>query len=107
MIGDFNYWAIPYNAPNKAAALVYANLVLEPELQYAQVQPANGFCCGWGISTAKVTDSSCHAAIADAQNNLGDAGEYQNILSKALVSDIAAEYQDLIEADCEANVLLK
>jgi putative spermidine/putrescine transport system substrate-binding protein len=28
MIGDFNYWAIPYNAPNKAAALVYANLVL-------------------------------------------------------------------------------
>ena len=107
MIGDFNYWAIPYNAPNKAAALVYANLVLEPELQAAQVQPANGFCCGWGISTAKVSDAAGKAAIADAQNNLGDAAEDQNILAKALVSDIAAEYQDLIEADWEANVLLK
>ena len=107
MIGDFNYWAIPYNAPNKAAALVYANLVLEPELQAAQVQPANGFCCGWGISTAKVTDAAGKAAINDAQNNLGDAAEDQNILAKALVSDIAAEYQDLIEADWEANVLLK
>ena len=107
MIGDFNYWAIPYNAPNKAAALVYANLVLEPELQAAQVQPANGFCCGWGISTAKVTDAAGKAAIAEAQNNLGDAAEDQDILAKALVSDIAAEYQDLIEADWEANVLLK
>ena len=107
MIGDFNYWAIPYNAPNKAAALVYANLVLEPELQAAQVQPANRFCCGWGISTAKVTDAAGKAAIEEAQNNLGDAAEDQNILANALVSDIAAEYQDLIEADWEANVLLK
>ena len=45
--------------------------------------------------------------IEEAQNNLGDAAEDQNILAKALVSDIAAEYQDLIEADWEANVLLK
>jgi len=107
MIGDFNYWAIPYNAPNKAAALVYANLVLEPTLQAAQVQPANGFCCGWGISTAKVTSSEGVAAIQDAQNNLGDAAEDQGILARALVSDIAAEYQDKIEADWQANVLLK
>ena len=46
-IGDFNYLAIPFNAPNKAAALVTANLVLRPDRQAAQVQPANGFCCGW------------------------------------------------------------
>ncbi|HYF62158.1 MAG TPA: ABC transporter substrate-binding protein [Herpetosiphonaceae bacterium] len=32
MIGDFNYVAIPANAPNKAAALVLANLMLDPEL---------------------------------------------------------------------------
>ena len=38
---------------------------------------------------------------------LKDAAEDQDILAKALVSDIAAEYQDLIEADWEANVLLK
>ncbi|MBT3778083.1 MAG: ABC transporter substrate-binding protein [Pelagibacteraceae bacterium] len=107
MIGDFNYWAIPYNAPNKAAALIYADLVLEPILQAAQVQPANGFCCGWGIGTDKVTNLEGIAAIKDAQNNLGDAAEDQGILAKALVSDIAAEYQDKIEADWFANVLLK
>jgi len=107
MIGDFIYWAIPYNAPNKAAALVYANLVLDPTLQAAQVQPANGFCCGWGISTVKVTSSDGVDAIKDAQNNLGDAAEDQGILARALVSDIDAKYQYKIEADWEANVLLK
>ena len=60
-----------------------------------------------GYQYSKVTDAAGQAAIADAQNNLGDAAEDQNILAKALVSDIAAEYQDLIEADWEANVLLK
>ena len=65
------------------------------------------FCCGWGISTAKVTYAEGKAAIEEAQNNLGDAAEDQGILAKALVSDIAAEYQDRIEADWEANVLLK
>lgn len=30
MIGDFNYVAIPTSAPNKAAALVLANLLLDP-----------------------------------------------------------------------------
>lgn len=105
MIGDFNYVTIPYNAPNKAAALVLANLILRPDLQAAQVQPANGFCCGWGIDPARVTDEAGLAAIAAAYENLGTAAEDPEILSGALVSDIAAEYQALIEADWEANVL--
>jgi putative spermidine/putrescine transport system substrate-binding protein len=46
MIGDFNYVAIPKNAPNKAAALVLANLLLDPELQAAQILPENGFGLG-------------------------------------------------------------
>ena len=77
------------------------------DVQAAKVKPANGFGRGWCISTAKVTDDDGKAAINDDQNNLGDVAEDQNILAKALVSDIAAEYQDLIEADWEANVLLK
>lgn len=107
MIADFNYVAIPYNAPNKAAALVLANLMLRADRQAAQVQPANGFCCGWGIDVSKVTDEAGLAAIAEAMENLGSAAEDPNVLANALVSDIAAEYQGLIEADWEANVLRK
>lgn len=107
MIADFNYVAIPYNAPNKAAALVTANLMLRADRQAAQVQPKNGFCCGWGIDTNRVTDEAGMAAIAEAMQNLGSAAEDPSVLAKALVSDIAAEYQALIEADWEANVLRK
>ena len=62
-------------------------------------------CRHWRCSCCSRTAGK--AAIEEAQNNLGDAAEDQNILANALVSDIAAEYQDLIEADWEANVLLK
>ena len=38
-------------------------------------------------------------------NNLGEAAAPPADLASSLVSDIAAEYQTLIEADWEANVL--
>lgn len=105
MIGDFNYLAIPYNAPNKAAALVTANLVLRPDRQAAQVQPANGFCCGWAIDVSRVTDADQIAAIETAMMNLGDAAADPARLSGALVADIAGEYQNLIEEDWQKYVL--
>ena len=105
MIGDFNYVAIPYNAPNKAAALVVANLVLRPDRQAAQVQPANGFCCGWGIDVNRVTDAGHLAAIAEAKLNLGDAAADATRLAGALVADVDAEYQSRIEADWQKYVL--
>ncbi len=105
LIGDFNYVAIPFNAPNKAAALVTANLILRPDRQAAQVQPANGFCCGWGIDTNRVDDSAQQQAIAEAMQNLGDAAADPNRLASALVADIAAEYQAKIEEDWQKFVL--
>jgi putative spermidine/putrescine transport system substrate-binding protein len=105
MIGDFNYLAIPYNAPNKAAAMVTANLVLRPDRQAAQVQPANGFCCGWAIDVARVTDADQITAIETAMMNLGDAAADPARLAAALVADIAAEYQARIEADWQKYVL--
>ena len=105
MIGDFNYVAIPFNAPNKAAALVTANLILRPDRQAFQVQPEYGFCCGWGIDVSRVTDPEQVAAIDAAMQNLGNAAADQNILAGALVADIAAEYQTRIEADWERSVL--
>jgi len=105
MIGDFNYWAIPYNAPNVAGAMVTANLILRPDRQAAQVIPENGFGLGFAIDTTTVTDEADLTALEEAMGALGDAAADPNVLAEALVSDIAAEYQGLIEADWEANVL--
>lgn len=38
-IGNTHYVAIPYNASNKAAAMVAANLVMDPALQFEKAQP--------------------------------------------------------------------
>ena len=107
LIGDFNYLAIPYNAPNVAGAMVVANLILRPDRQAQQVLPENGFGLGFGIDASRVTEEADVAALQDAMTNLGTGAADAATLAKALVSDIAAEYQVLIEADWEANVLQK
>ena len=107
MIGDFNYVAIPYNAPNKAAALLLADLILRPDRQALQVVPENGFGLAFAIDVNRVEDESYVMALELAANSLGDAAADPARLAGALVSDIAAEYQALVEADWEANVLLQ
>jgi putative spermidine/putrescine transport system substrate-binding protein len=99
MIGDFNYVAIPRNAPDKAAALVLANLVLEPEFQAAQILPENGFGLGYAIDVTRVTDEAALSALETAASRLGDAATPASDLAKSLVGDSAAEYQNLLEQD--------
>jgi len=105
MIGDFNYVAIPLNAPNKAAALVLANLLLDPELQAAQILPENGFGLGYAIDVNRVTDSTALAALQNSASKLGDAATPASDLANSLVGDSAAEYQNLLEQGWLENVL--
>ena len=105
MIGDFNYVAIPFNAPNKAAAMVLANLILRPDRQAEQIVPENGFGLNFAIDVNRVEDEDDLAALAEGLNSLGEAAADPATLAASLVSDIAAEYQALIETDWEANVL--
>jgi putative spermidine/putrescine transport system substrate-binding protein len=107
MIGDFNYVAIPSDAPQKAAALVLANLLLEPEFQAAQVLPENGFGLGYAIDVNRVTDQSEVATLQDAASKLGNAATPAAELAKSLVGDSAAEYQNLVEQGWQENVLQK
>ncbi len=46
-IGNTHYVAIPFNSPNKAAAMVLANLLLDPAAQFEKSKPAV-----WGDHTA-------------------------------------------------------
>lgn len=97
MIGDFNYVAIPLNAPNKAAALVLANLLLEPEFQAAQILPENGFGLGYAIDVTRVTDSSALSALQSAAAKLGDSATPAADLARSLAGDTAPQYQGLVE----------
>lgn len=106
MIGDFNYLAIPKNAPNKPAALVLANLILEPELQAAQILPENGFGLGYGIDVTRVEDPAGVAALEAAAAQLGEAATPAADLARSLVGDSAAEYQNLVEQEWRQNVLI-
>lgn len=105
MIGDFNYVAIPINAPHKAAALVLANLLLDPEFQAAQILPENGFGLGYAIDVNRVTDQAAIAKLQDAAARLGDAATPASELAKSLVGDTAAEYQNLVEQGWQKFVL--
>jgi len=106
MIGDFNYVGIPANAPNKAAALVLADLILEPELQAAQILPENGFGLGFGIDVNRVKDADSLALLQDAAERLGDAATPPPDLAKSLVGDSGPEYQNLIEEGWRQYVLM-
>lgn len=46
-IGNVHYVAIPFNSPNKAAAVVLANFLISPEAQYQKAQPDV-----WGVPSA-------------------------------------------------------
>jgi putative spermidine/putrescine transport system substrate-binding protein len=107
MIGDFNYVAIPKNAPNKAAALVLANLILDPEIQAAQILPANGFGLGYGIDVTRVKDAAAREKLNAAAKQLGDAATPAADLVGSLVGDSAGEYQKLVEEGWRANVLVQ
>lgn len=106
MIGDFNYVAIPRNASNQAAALVLANLILEPELQAAQILPENGFGLGYAIDVTRVTDQAQIDALNAAQAQLGAAATPAEDLAASLVGDSAGEYQTLVEEGWRENVLI-
>ena len=106
MIGDFNYVAIPRNASNQAAALVLANMILEPELQAAQILPENGFGLGYAIDVTRVSDPGQLAALEAAQAQLGAAATPAADLAASLVGDSAGEYQTLVEEGWRENVLL-
>jgi putative spermidine/putrescine transport system substrate-binding protein len=107
MIGDFNYVAIPSNAPNKAAAIVLANLLLEPELQAAQVLPENGFGLGFGIDVTQVEAPEDRQVLEAAIEQLGEQAVEPERLQEALAPESAVEYQNLIEQEWRRNILLE
>ncbi len=104
LIGDYSYVAIPSNASDKAAALVLANLILRPDRQAGQILPETGFGLGYAIDLDRVSAQQRELLEASLEE-LGPAAADASRLADAFAPDIAPEYQSVIEADWEANVL--
>ena len=92
-IGNTHFLAIPFNAPNKGAALVLADFFLSPEAQLDKHIPKN-----WGdliaLDLSKL-ESEYHTQLAKI--NLGIATLSAEELQAYRVPEIAASYIPVIE----------
>ena len=104
MIGDYNYVAIPANAPNASGALVVANMLLEPEFQAAHARPESGFGLGFAIQPERVSDRTARAVLDQAAAARGANATPVSDLRRALAPDTHPGYQDLIEREWRTRV---
>lgn len=99
-IGNVHYVAIPFNSPNKAAALVLANLLISPEAQLEKNRPDV-----WGVTT--VLDQM--AMPEDFQTAFSELPRHPAVVSREELAEVAlpelqSEWLVRIEQDWEANV---
>ncbi len=96
-----HFTAIPFNAPNKAAAMVVSNFLLSADAQYSKFVPQN-----WGDFTVLDLDR-----LSDAQRqrflelDLGPATLPVDVLAQHSVPEIPAEYVDAMVEDWEREIL--
>ena len=101
-IADYNYIGIPYNAANKAAALVLANALLEPALQAQMASPKTiGF--GLGIDPNRL--SSADKAIIEKELVAGPYTLAPGLLASKAIGDLAAEYDKRVQDGFKSNIL--
>lgn len=95
-IGDHHYLGIPVNASDPAAAMVFANLVLDPELQAAKLDPAQGWGDGLAISPERL-DADQAARIEEVVGRLGDTALDQGRLEEVRLPDSRGELTGILD----------
>jgi len=99
-IGNTNYTIIPFNSPNKAAALVLQNVLLSGEAQLQKALPDV-----WGAKTAiEISRTS-----DDVQAKFGEIKAHPNVvpaaeLAKAALPELQASWISAIEKGWVENV---
>jgi len=97
-IGDHHYLAIPVNAGDPAAAMVLANLVLEPDLQTAKLDPSNGWGDGLAIDVQRL-EGADRAAIEQVTNGLGARAVPPGRLAEIRLPNAAGALTDTLDHD--------
>lgn len=99
-IGNTNYTLIPFNSPNKAAAMVVSNILLSGEAQYEKAKPDV-----WGtspaIDIARTSD--------EIQANFGTIETHPSVipaseLAKAALPEMQADWISAVEQGWLENV---
>ena len=102
-IYNTHFTAIPYNAPNKPAALVAANFLLSPEAQLSKNNPAN-----WGDFTVLSLEKLSDDKRKEFENlDLGSATLPLEVLAEHAVPEIPSAYLEKLEDRWEKEVLNK
>lgn len=100
-IYNTHFTAVPFNAPNRAGALVVANFLLSPEAQLSKNHPAN-----WGDFTVLDLSKLSGEERQKFQTlDLGVATLPLAELGRVAVPEIPAEYLEHLEKDWEKLVL--
>lgn len=100
-ISNTHFTAVPFNAPNKAGAMVLADFLMSPDAQLSKYLPTN-----WGDLPALDTKRlPAETAAAFAAVDLGAATLPADVLAGAAVPEIPSEYLELLEKDWERFVL--
>jgi len=100
---NLHFTAIPFNAPNKAAALVLSNYLLSPEIQLSKNNPSN-----WGDLTVLDPGRLSSAdARAFAALDLGAATLSLEDLTPEAVPEIPSGYIEFLETAWDAEILRK
>ncbi|MCC5947145.1 MAG: ABC transporter substrate-binding protein [Nitriliruptoraceae bacterium] len=97
-IADHHYLAIPVNAGDPAAAMVFADLALDPALQAAKLDPANGWGDGLAIDVERLDDAD-RATIDAIVDGLGERAVDQGELAAARLPDSRGAHSRLLERD--------
>lgn len=105
-IGDYHYVAIPYNAAHKAAAMVGADLILDPQLQFEKADPASGWGDGIGIDPSKLEDE--HKKLyGELRAKSGETAVPADVLLKYKLPDLQAAYTLALEEGWKNHVLFQ
>jgi putative spermidine/putrescine transport system substrate-binding protein len=100
-IFNTHFTAIPFNAPNKAGAMVLANFLMSPEAQLSKFKPEN-----WGdLPALEVAKLEAAQRKAFEEVDLGEATLDTDTLSAAGVPEISPEYLELLEKDWDKIIL--
>jgi putative spermidine/putrescine transport system substrate-binding protein len=99
-IGNTNYTVIPFNSPNKAAAMVVQNLLLSAEAQYEKARPEV-----WGAEPAIEIDR----ISGDMQAKFAAIPKHPSVVSAAVLGqnalpELQSDWISAIEQGWIANV---
>jgi putative spermidine/putrescine transport system substrate-binding protein len=100
-IGNAHYLSIPFNSPNKEAAMTAINFMLSPEAQIAKLDPSM-----WGegmvVDPTKLSNEEQKAA---AEMQGGSSMLPAEELQKAYLPDLHADYANWIKENWENEVV--